>query len=69
MLMPPNLSLGAMYYFYLVQSFPDYRFVMVDSQMSLVPTVIWAHFLLRLTVVVAFDGVSDNLQISFYGEL
>ena len=48
----PNLLLGAMDYFYLVQSLPDDRLVMVESQMSLVPTVIWAHFLLGLTVLV-----------------
>ena len=66
----PNLLLGAMDYFYLVQSLPEDRLVMVESQISLVPTVIWAHFLLGLTVLVKDSpdgdiifGGRDNPQI------
>ena len=39
----PNLLLGAMDYFYLVQSLPEDRLVMVESQTGLVPIIVWAH--------------------------
>ena len=48
----PNLLLGAMDYFYLVQSLPEDRLVKVESQTGLVPIIIWAHFILGLAVLV-----------------
>ncbi len=66
----PNLLLGAMDYFYLVQSLPEDRLVMVDSQLGLVPMIIWAFGILGLTVLVKDSpdgdivfGKSDNPQV------
>ncbi|KAL8929251.1 MAG: hypothetical protein Q9208_001334 [Pyrenodesmia sp. 3 TL-2023] len=48
----PNLLLGAMDYFYMAQSLPEDRFVLVKNQTGLIPIVIWAHHILGLTVLV-----------------
>ncbi len=48
----PNLLLGTMDYLYMVQSLPEDRLIMVESQIGLVPIVIWAHYILDLTVIV-----------------
>jgi len=48
----PNLLLGAMDYFYLVQSLPEDRLVIVDSQLGLVPIITWSFRILGLTVLV-----------------
>ena len=48
----PNLLLGAMDYLYMAQTLPEDRFIIVDSQVGLVPIVIWAHHILGLTVLV-----------------
>ena len=47
-----NLLLGAMDYFYLVQSLPEDRFVLVESQRGVVPIIVWGHYILGLTVLV-----------------
>ena len=54
----PNLLLGAMDYFYLVQSLPEDRFVVVESQRGVVPMIVWGHCILGLTVLV--DGSPDG---------
>lgn len=48
----PNLLLGAMDYFCLVQSLPEDRFVMVESELGLVPLIVWGHCILGLSVLV-----------------
>lgn len=63
----PNLLLGAMDYLYMVQSLPEDRLIRVESQMGLVPIVIWAHHILDLKVLVqnspdgdvAFGGMGN----------
>lgn len=48
----PNILLAAMDYLYLVQSLPKDRFIMVESQMGLIPLIVWAHCILGLSVIV-----------------
>lgn len=48
----PNLLLGAMDYFHLVQSLPEDRFIMVENQLGLVPLIVWGHCILGLSVLV-----------------
>ncbi|KAL8858754.1 MAG: hypothetical protein Q9178_004671 [Gyalolechia marmorata] len=45
-----NLLLGAMDYFYMAQSLPEDRFIVVENQTGLIPMLIWAHYILGLTV-------------------
>ena len=66
----PNLLLGLMDYFRLVQSLPEDRFVMVENQMGLVPIIVWGHYILGLAVLVkdspdgdVIFGCSGNPQI------
>ncbi|KAI4087291.1 MAG: hypothetical protein L6R37_008336 [Teloschistes peruensis] len=47
-----NLLLGAMDYLYLAQSLPEDRIIVTDNQMGLIPMVIWAHYILGLTVII-----------------
>ncbi|KAL8658233.1 MAG: hypothetical protein Q9202_007610 [Teloschistes flavicans] len=47
-----NLLLGAMDYLYLAQSLPEDRIIVMDNQMGLIPMVIWAHYILGLTVII-----------------
>lgn len=54
----PNLLLGAMDYFHLVQSLPEDRFVLVESQRGVVPIIVWGHYILGLTVLV--NGSPDG---------
>lgn len=54
-----NLLLGAMDYFYLVQSLPEDRFVLVESQRGVVPIVVWGHYILGLTVLVTGSPDGD----------
>ncbi len=54
----PNLLLGAMDYFFLVQSLPEDRFVVVENQKGLVPIIIWGHCILGLSVLV--NGSPDG---------
>ena len=66
----PNLLLGLMDYLYMAQSLPEDRLIIIDNQMGLVPVVIWAHYILGLTVLiknspdgdVAF-GQTENPQV------
>ena len=46
----PNSLLGLMDYLYMAQSLPEDRFIRVDNQQGLVSTVIWAYYILGLTV-------------------
>ena len=48
----PSLLLGLMDYLYMVQSLPEDRFIIVDSPQGLVSLVVWAHYILGLTVYV-----------------
>ena len=59
-----NLLLGAMDYFYLVQSLPEDRFVLVESQKGVVPIIVWGHYILGLTVLVT--GSPDG-NVTFGG--
>ncbi|KAL8718950.1 MAG: hypothetical protein Q9225_003979 [Loekoesia sp. 1 TL-2023] len=54
-----SLLLGAMDYLYMVQTLPEDRFIMVESQAGLIPIVIWAHYILGLTVVVKHSPDGD----------
>ncbi|KAL8795513.1 MAG: hypothetical protein Q9182_007525 [Xanthomendoza sp. 2 TL-2023] len=56
-----NLLQGAMDYLYMAQSLPEDRLIMIDSQIGLVPTVIWAHYVLGLTVLIMNSPDGDNL--------
>lgn len=56
--LPPNLLLGVMDYFYLIQSLPEDRFVLVASQKGVVPIIVWGHYILGLTVLV--NGSPDG---------
>ncbi|KAL9584817.1 MAG: hypothetical protein Q9212_001884 [Teloschistes hypoglaucus] len=47
-----NLLLGAMDYLFLAQSLPEDRIIVMDNQMGLIPMVIWAHYILGLTVII-----------------
>ncbi|KAL8992736.1 MAG: hypothetical protein Q9169_006879, partial [Polycauliona sp. 2 TL-2023] len=47
-----NLLLGAMDYLYMIQSLPDDRLVLINGPSGLVPMVIWAHYILGLTVLI-----------------
>ena len=49
---PPHTLMAFMDYLYLVQAFPDNMKIRVSNQNGLVPLVIWAHYLLSLTVVI-----------------
>lgn len=53
-----NMLLGAMDYLYMVQTLPEDRLIMVNSQTGLVPMVIWAHYILGLNVLIksSLDG-------------
>lgn len=48
----PSLLLGAMDYLYMTQSLPEDRFIMVESQIGLIPIVVWARYILGLTVLI-----------------
>ena len=48
----PNLLLGAMDYLYMVQALPDDRLVVVEGQAGLTSIVVWAHYILGMTVLV-----------------
>ncbi|KAI4133616.1 MAG: hypothetical protein LQ338_000128 [Usnochroma carphineum] len=61
----PNLLLGAMDYFYMTQSLPEDRFVSVENQTGLVPIVIWAHYILGLTVLIKNSPDGDVAFGSF----
>jgi hypothetical protein len=48
----PSLLLGAMDFLYLVQSLPEDRKVTVSNEIGCITLVIWAHYILELTVVI-----------------
>lgn len=51
--MSHNLLLGAMDYLYLVQSLPDHRKILLSNQKGCIILIIWAHYVLDLTVTIA----------------
>ena len=57
--MSSNMLLGAMDYLYMVQTLPEDRLVMVNSQVGLVPMVIWAHYILGLNVLIKSSPDGD----------
>jgi hypothetical protein len=69
MSLAPHMLLGLMDSLYLVQSFPEDRFIILESPRGAVLVVIWAHFLLGLSVVVLaperdiFFGESEKPQV------
>ena len=73
---PENVLLGAMDYLFLIQSLPDQRKVVVSNQAGSITLIIWAHYLLDLTVVIMsaktprsniiFEGASKEHQITIY---
>ena len=48
----PHTLLALMDFLYLIQAFPDERRVRLSDQTGLVPLVIWAHYILSLTVII-----------------
>lgn len=48
----PNILLAAIDYLYLVQSLPEDRLIVVESQMGLIPLIVWAHYILGLRVLI-----------------
>ncbi|KIN02959.1 hypothetical protein OIDMADRAFT_178728 [Oidiodendron maius Zn] len=46
----PNILLAAMDYLYLVQSLPEDRKMILQSQEGMIPLIVWAHNILGLTV-------------------
>ncbi|KAL8926241.1 MAG: hypothetical protein Q9172_001883 [Xanthocarpia lactea] len=61
-----NLLLGAMDYFYMAQSLPEDRFIVVENQTGLIPIVIWAHYILGLTVHVR-NSPDGNIAFGPFG--
>ena len=51
--MSEGLLLGAMDYFYLVQSLPDQRKILISNQFGCVTLILWAHFVLGLSVAIS----------------
>ncbi|RJE25781.1 hypothetical protein PHISCL_01894 [Aspergillus sclerotialis] len=56
-----NLLLAAIDYLYLVQAFPEDRVMAVPNQAGLIPLVIWAHYVLGLTVLLKSSPDGDIL--------
>jgi hypothetical protein len=52
----PSLLLGAMDYLFLVQSLPEDRKVIVSNENGSITLIVWAHYILGLTVAVQFKG-------------
>jgi len=48
----PSLLLGAMDYLYLIQSLPEDRKMTVSNETGCITLIIWAHYILELTVVI-----------------
>jgi len=48
----PSLLLGAMDFLYLVQSLPEDRKITLSNERGCITLVIWAHYILELTVVI-----------------
>ncbi|KAL8748142.1 MAG: hypothetical protein Q9184_007502, partial [Pyrenodesmia sp. 2 TL-2023] len=61
-----NLLLGAMDYFYMAQSLPEDRFILVENQTGLIPIVIWAHHILGLTVLVR-NSPDGDVAFGWFG--
>lgn len=55
-----TLLLGAMDYLYLVQSLPDQRKVLISDQKGCLTLVVWAHYVLGLTVAVVCARIPDK---------
>lgn len=53
-----TLLLGAMDYLYLVQSLPDQRKILISDQKGCLTLVVWAHYVLGLTVAVVSGETS-----------
>jgi len=53
-----SLLLGAMDYLYLVQSLPDQRKILISDQKGCLTLVVWAHYVLGLTVAVVSGKTS-----------
>jgi hypothetical protein len=51
-ILPPALLAGAMNFLYLAQSLPEDRVVTVSDQTGCITIIIWAHFILGLSVVI-----------------
>ena len=49
----PNMLLAAMDYLYMVQKWPEHRKMTVSTRYGFIPLVIWAHFILDLSVLVS----------------
>lgn len=52
----PPLLLGAMDYLFLVQSLPEDRKVTISNENGSITMIVWAHYILGLTVAVHFEG-------------
>lgn len=50
--LPTNLLLGAMDYLYLAQSLPEDCLITVEVEAGMLPIIVWAHYILGLTVLV-----------------
>lgn len=50
--MTDTLLLGAMDYLYLVQNLPDHRKILISNQIGCITLVVWAHYVLGLTVLI-----------------
>ncbi len=55
-----TLLLGAMDYLYLVQSLPDHRKILISDQKGCLTLVVWAHYVLGLTVAVVSGRTPDK---------
>ena len=60
----PNVVLGALDFFYIIQSLPENRRVSLSTQTGCTPIIIWAHYILQLTVVIRVR-TSDDV---FFGD-
>jgi len=63
-ILPPALLAGAMDFLYLAQSLPEDRIITVSNQTGCIVIIIWAHFILGLSVVIE---TQDGSQVVSFG--
>lgn len=61
-LLPKDMLLGAMDYLYIVQRLPQNRKMMVSSEQGVATLIIWAHYILGLTVLLKLVPLRKDLR-------
>ncbi|KAL2820146.1 hypothetical protein BDW59DRAFT_164760 [Aspergillus cavernicola] len=62
--LPHTLMTGAMDFLYLAQSLPEDRIITVSNQAGCITLIIWAHYILGLSVVI---DTPDRLHVVVFG--